>query len=198
MQIRIPLVRRRGDDTPRAWWEWSFAPILIPLALLGIALLAGLSILAMPFLALALRRREYKLTRAIRARDRFIPWNELEPRLQAGEGTLVVEQAMVEGLRVWWTDEDITQHAPMPTPSEKELDYHRFKKPHPFVSWCYDSYLSPESGRALLTNPPFSYPRRGVTEAAFFKARFPKMQVVMTVKSPDKVKTRWSHLPKIK
>ena len=29
--MRIPLARFGSDETPIAWWEWLFAPIMIPL-----------------------------------------------------------------------------------------------------------------------------------------------------------------------
>ena len=117
----------------------------------------------------------------MREHGRFIPWKELEPHLQAGEGTLVVEQAQKDSVRVWWTQQDVVQQAPTQAPAEQELDYLRFTEPHPFVSWCFGRYLSPNNGEASLTDPPYSYPP-GFVEKAFFKERFPKLRVVMTVK----------------
>jgi hypothetical protein len=29
--MRIPLVCAGDDETPPAWWEWLFAPIMLPL-----------------------------------------------------------------------------------------------------------------------------------------------------------------------
>lgn len=179
--MRIPLVRSGGDDTPTAWWEWLFAPVMWPLFIVGLLVLAGLSILALPFLLLALWWRERRFARLMRDRGRFIPWRELEPHLQAGEGTLVVEQAQKDGVRVWWTQEDVAQEAPTQPPPEQDLDYLRFAEPHPFVSWCFGRFLSPESGKGLLTDPPYSYPP-GFVEESFFRGKFPKLRVVMTVK----------------
>jgi hypothetical protein len=56
--MRIPLVRSGGDDTPTAWWEWLFAPVMMPLFLVGLLLLAGLSIVALPFLVVGMWWRE--------------------------------------------------------------------------------------------------------------------------------------------
>jgi hypothetical protein len=120
---------------------------------------------------------------------RFVEWNELEQKLLSGEGTLVVEQAQKQGCRVWWTPEDVAGLSPVAPPSEEELDYLKFTPAHPFVLWCFQQYLQPESGRAILTNPPYSYPPEfidsyppGFMEADFFRSRFPHVNVVMTVK----------------
>ncbi len=155
---------------------------MLPLFLVGLLLLAGLSILAMPFLLLARARRERRFALLMRDRGRFIPWKELEPHLLAGEGTLVVEQAQKDGVRVWWTQQDVALEAPTQAPAEQELDYLRMTEPHPFVSWCFSRYLSSDAGKAILTDPPYSYPP-GFVEEAFFKERFPKLRVVMTVKT---------------
>src|SRR4051794_21512681 len=120
--MRIPLVRSGRDDTPIAWWEWLFAPVMMPLFIVALLVLAGLSVLALPFLLLAFWWRERRFARLMRDRGRFIPWQELKPHLQAGEGTLVVEQAQKDGVRVWWTQEDVAQEAPAQPPPEQELD----------------------------------------------------------------------------
>ena len=175
--MRIPLVRSQGDDSPVARWEWLFSPFLILLLVVG-----GLvSILALPFLGFALWWRERRFIRLMRAKGRFIPWKDLEARLKAGEGTLVVEQAQKLRVRVWWTQEDVPTEAPTQPPVEQELDYLRIMEPHPFVFWCSRRFLSPESGMGLLTAPPYSSPR-GFVEGEFFRAKFPNLRVVMTVR----------------
>lgn len=179
--MRIPFLRSGGDDTPISAWEWLFAPIMMPLFFVALLALAGLSILALPFLLLAHCWRERRFARLMRDRGRFIPWQQLEPHLQAGDGTLLIEQAQKDGIRVWWTHENVVQAAPTQPPPEQDLDYLRFIEPHPFVSWCFGRFLAPESGNALLTDPPYAYPA-GFVEAVFFRNRFPKVQVVMTVK----------------
>ena len=27
--MRVPLTRRRGDETPTSWWEWLFTPVIV-------------------------------------------------------------------------------------------------------------------------------------------------------------------------
>jgi hypothetical protein len=179
--MRIPLVRSGDDHTPPAWWEWLFAPVIWPVFWVALVGLAVLSILALPFLMISLQMRERRFSKLMRERDRFIPWTELEPRLKAGEGTLLVEQAQKDAVRVWWTSEDVMRAAPTQAPEERELDYLRFMEPHAFVSWCFGRFLSPEAGEAILTDPQYSYPP-GFIKEAFFKQRFPNLRVVMTVK----------------
>jgi hypothetical protein len=179
--MRIPLLRFGRDDRPEAWWEYLFAPIMWPLFFVGLLLLAGLSVVAIPFLLLAQARRERKFAQSMRDRGRFIPWKDLEPRLQDGEGTLLVEQAQKDAIRVWWTQQNVLQEAPTQAPALQDVDYLRMEKPHPFVTWCFDHYLSPETGEASLTDPPYAYPP-GFAEESFFKQRFPNLRVVMTVK----------------
>jgi hypothetical protein len=120
----------------------------------------------------------------MREKGRFIPWAVLEGRLLRGHGTLIVEQARSERIRVWWTPGDIFQAAPKPPPPpEEELDYDRSGKQQAFVSWCYERYLHSDSGQAMLTQPPDTYPA-GIVKAAFFKNKYQASRVVMTVRSP--------------
>jgi hypothetical protein len=153
----------------------------MPVSLVVLLFLAVLSLFALPILATVLWLRERRFARLMKQSGRFIAWNDLEPRLKAGTGTLVVEQAQKDGIRVWWTPDDVAREAPQNAPAEKDLNYHRRGDPHPFVAWCFGRYLSPETGAASLTNPRYSYPP-GFAERIFFADRYPKLQIVMTVK----------------
>jgi hypothetical protein len=42
--MRIPIVRGCGNDSPIAWWEWLFAPIVYPLFIVWIVLMAIISV----------------------------------------------------------------------------------------------------------------------------------------------------------
>lgn len=185
--MRFPLVRSGDDKSAISWWEWLFAPLLAPvflisfLVMLPLFILAGLTVVALPFLIFAARRRERRFAQEMRERDRFIPWHDLKGHLESGRGTLVVEQAQKDGVCVWWTLDNVEEQAPAHPPSEKELDYFRWQEPHPFVAWCHERYLHPHTGKASLTKPPYSYPPGFVT-AEFFRSKFPNQQVVSTVK----------------
>jgi hypothetical protein len=164
----------RSEDK-RPGFRW----VLLVLDFMG---RAGVALLTWPFHGVALWYRELKFIRQMREKGRFIPWPQLEPRLQNGEGTLIVEQARYERIRVWWTPGDVLRTVPKPPlPSEDELDYDRRDRPHPFVSWCFKRYLHPDSGLATLTRPPSDYPG-GIVKAAFFNNRYQASRVVMTVR----------------
>ncbi len=180
--MHIPLLRFRNDRTPIAWWEWLFAPVLLPLLLVGtVLLLAGLAVFFVPYYMVHQWWRERRFKQLMRDGGRFVSWIELEPRLKAGTGTLVVEQAHKNCVRFWWTEQNVMLEAPTQCPPEQELDYMRIAEPHPFVSWCYRRYLSADSGEAFLTVPPYTFPP-GFVEESFFKGRFPELRVLMTVK----------------
>lgn len=40
----IPLVRSRGDESPIAWWEWLFAPIIMPMFFIFLSVMAVVSV----------------------------------------------------------------------------------------------------------------------------------------------------------
>lgn len=125
--------------------------------------------------------RDKLFAKRMRRLGRFVAWRELEPRLQSGEGTLVIEQAQKDGIRVWWTPDDVIQESPVAPVPERELDYLRIESPHPFVAWCFERYLHPQTGHALLTRPPYWYPA-GFVRRRFFTKKFTGVMVVMSVK----------------
>lgn len=135
-----------------------------------------------PYMVLAQTRRERCFRQRMRAMRRFIEWADLLPSLKRGDGTLIIEQAQKDGVRIWWTDQSLLASANVPQrPSEAELDYLRLREPHPFVTWCHERFTAGEKAVGLLTHPPYRYPP-GFVEASFFRARFPRLAVIMTVK----------------
>ncbi len=182
--MRFPCVRSGDDPTPFAWWEWACYPIFSLLVLAGLGLITPLVLVAIPFLIFASWWKEMRFARQMRAQRRFIDWGELKPRLLAGQGTLIVEQAHKKGVRVWWTPDDVPAAMPthMPYKEPGSADYGTsWSTPSSFVFWCHDRYLQAATGMGKLTNPPYSYPP-GFVEAKFFEAKFPFLKVVMTVK----------------
>src|SRR5712664_4986004 len=100
--MRIPLVRTKSDDSPIGRWEWLFAPVTMPMVVVGLAVAAAVSLFAMPFVLLGFQRRSWRFATLMRRKERFIAWSQLSRQLDAGGGTLIVEQAKKEGIRVWW------------------------------------------------------------------------------------------------
>jgi hypothetical protein len=174
-----------ATDQRPGWVVWLLAPLVLPtVALFVLAPLGLLALLSMPVTSLidrTERRREELFERAMAQQDRFVPWEDLEPWLESGKGTLIVEQANKRYERTWWTTEDVANLSPVGLPSEEEPDYHvpRIRDPHPFVFWCLEQYLHPETGRALLTRPAGLY-SIGYVPVDICKSRFPKLTVVMT------------------
>jgi hypothetical protein len=164
------------NRNPELWWQLLFAPLIFPLVIV----LACLSIVALPFLVLAKRRADRQFVRKMQVRGRFIERGELEPRLCGGEGTLVVEQAHKMGSRIWWTPEDVVKAAPTEPPPEEELDFTFGMVLQPFVIWCFERYLDPDAGTALLTDLRFP-DSQGFIREAVVRERFPKLAVVMSV-----------------
>jgi hypothetical protein len=125
--------------------------------ILGILLLFGLAILSIPcgmvaviFIAL----RERRLFRRLASTHRTIPWCEVEQHLAAGRGTLIIEQAQKQSVRLWWTPDDIPALSPCPPPAFADLDFIKLDRAaQPFVAWCFQRYLSLTSGSAFLSRP---------------------------------------------
>ena len=125
--------------------------------------------------------QERRVLYDMRLAGRFIPWHDLVPRLQQGDGTLIVEQGLMAAHRVWWTPDDLHQTAPMPPPLESYLRFRRTGPPHPFIGWCHATYLSVDDGQASLTKPNFRL-RAGPIRSTLFRDKFPDLNIVMTVK----------------
>jgi len=175
--MRIPRLHRAKNNSPIAWWEWPLLPVL------AVSMLAAacVSLLLLPPLVAMHWWLERRFLKSLCSQRRFVPWTELEPRLIAGEGTLLVEQAQKMDVRVWWVQEDVLRVAPMPPAAPNELDYNSIKETPAFVYWCFKEYINFDTGKASLTVPPFKYPR-GFVEQRFFNDRFPRLSVVMTVR----------------
>ena len=80
----------------------------------------------------------------------------------------------------WWTPTASGQLAPMPEPTDVERsdvfrDDNAEKQAHPYDTYCYDRYISLESGTAKLVAG-----RRGQEVARRLCERYPKLQVVRT------------------
>jgi hypothetical protein len=120
---------------------------------------------------------------------RFLMWKELQPRLQNGQGTLIIEFSISDSNRVWWTPHDIRREAPVQPITIRRLDDVLdllCQEPHPFVTWCFEEYLHPVFGKAFLTKPLYCH-LGGFEKITFFRCMFPNLSVVMTLRN-NKVK----------
>ncbi|HVU45065.1 MAG TPA: hypothetical protein VHD85_03000 [Terracidiphilus sp.] len=170
-------------QTPSSRSQRGISPLIgIPLVLVGLPLALLFMPVWLPTAMAAHAWREHRFRKQMRRAGRFIEWPDLLPRLQRSEGTLIVEQAQKDAVRVWWTDENVARGAgTLQPPQESDLDYFRRGEPHPFVRWCHERFIAVVGGIAMLTHPPYKYPP-GFVGASFFHERFPGLAVVITVK----------------
>jgi hypothetical protein len=97
---------------------------------------------------------ELRLKRQMRSKRRYSSPTQLRGRTTTG--TLILDFPTFSWAiwRVWYTPDDVMAHAPVPPPNDggtfsQRTPPDRFEW-HPFHRWCWDRYLSPESGSALL------------------------------------------------
>lgn len=157
------------------------------LGLLFIIALPALAVLAIPYALIEVGRQKIRDKRALdrmQIRGRFRNWDEIQPDLNAGRGTLIVAMAQKQGASVWWTAEDVATTSPMPVTQVDELNYFDMLTPNsdPFVQWCHDTYVDEETGRAKAVNTP-----RHVWKGCYgfdhnFRKMFPKLCVIETVR----------------
>ncbi|WP_165250508.1 hypothetical protein [Paludisphaera soli] len=145
------------------------SPIWLPFAFLAAWLVARLQDI-----------QERRFVRRMRKCGRYIEWADLEPALEAGDGTLVFEQGYKLPVRVWWTPDDLLVSAPCPPLTDEEFQRLAMKsRPHAFVAWCHRRYTDEERGAALLTSPA-DLPD-GYYLAPAFRERCPRIRAIDTV-----------------
>ena len=85
------------------------------------------------------------------AADRYIPWSELRPKLEAGKGTLIHEILDIKGVHLeWWTEDDII--ALSPTELASPSGYREpCDKSRAFAAQCVRDYTDLQSGTAMVT-----------------------------------------------
>lgn len=155
--MRIPLTRAGGDETPIAWWEWLFAPIMMPLFFVFLLVMAVVSIPVELVYRLRLNRQEKQLRPRLAAVGRVMEWTEVEAKLKAGEGTLIVEHCSPKGpIREWWTGDDLAGQAPVPLPASLKSppEEGQLQQLHEYAKTCAARYVVIEGGTARLTEVP--------------------------------------------
>lgn len=154
---------------------------------LGVPLLIGLAAVSIPYglIAIAcLAVRERRLFRRLKSCGRTLDWREVEQHLAAGRGTLIIEQAQKESLRLWWTADDVVSQSPFPIPPFDALDFMGTDPKLPFVVWCHRRYLARDTGSASLSRPKGLALPSGFVTPDFFATRFPAARVVATTLTP--------------
>lgn len=74
-------------------------------------------------------------------------------------GTLIVDRATLgwNTTYLWWTPRDIADETEIPVPTDEDRKQSIVDSgdtiEHPFDRWCYDQFLSTETGTAILISP---------------------------------------------
>jgi hypothetical protein len=161
--MRIPLIRPQGDERPIAWWEWLIGPLVLPLVYLPFLFLAPvllvIGLVSIPISAgfqFLQYRREGKLRSRLVLAGRYMSWPELEGKLEAGEGTLIVEHRSPKGpIREWWTKDDVIGCSPVPLPvSWMARSQDQLAPLHDYAKECAAKYCDVDEGTARRTDVP--------------------------------------------
>lgn len=147
------------------WPNWRLL-ILLPLmpftfliALIFMGFLLLIIAMMWPFVALQAICLERKYRNTLRSKGRFMTLDDLQPRLDAGMGTLIWDWGPKGTYRIWWTEDDL--HLLGEPVSTKEDFEAAFREQHPFNTECQKEYLDEETGKAFLTSIPARYARSG-------------------------------------
>jgi hypothetical protein len=123
---------------------------------------------------------------------RLLSWKDFQKRTAEATGSVIIEVANQHQTRFWWTADRILSRAPMEPPKFSELDINVYGGAtyHAFARWCYENYLTPQSGKAMLVWPveagfetfPFDpkydeqmkqrFPNQDVVVLTFYDARY--------------------------
>ncbi len=95
-------------------------------------------------------------------------------------GTLIVNRTTPDFTKsnCWWTPDDILTIAPcdMPDDNERRKLQSSDSKAHDFDLWCFQKYLSIDSGSAVLILPVYN----GARMASILKLRKPNIKLVLS------------------
>jgi hypothetical protein len=116
-------------------------------------------------------KKDREHQRRLREQGRFVELAEITPKLDAGEGTLIVDFRWGVNL-IWWTPDDLHSQGTPPTDDEW-IAILRGKASHSYNDQCVRTYLAVDGGKAVR----ISLPRRLAISANLAK-RFPQMKTV--------------------
>jgi hypothetical protein len=82
-------------------------------------------------------------------------WDEFLQRMPGAGGTIIIEVGNKRSSRFWWTPDEIRKSSPIAPPLRSEMNWIIYggSDYHPFARWCYENYLNPIDGRAVLVWP---------------------------------------------
>lgn len=135
---------QRTTGRPRnIGFPWSLPFLVLLFAAAGLSIPYGL--MANPIQ----RRRARKFREHMRQQNRLLSWSEFAQKVEASQGTLIVEHRAGGSFgRWWWTPDDVYSVCPHPLG-----DWVSMKKRWAFregAVWCQQRYTDPVRGTAQL------------------------------------------------
>jgi hypothetical protein len=100
----------------------------------------------------------------------------------ATSGTLIVDRPgfNFDTTHCWWTNEDVRELSPVPLPTDADriqlCKQTRETTAHEFDLWCWERYISPDTGSAILVTPP----HHGEAMATQIQQRKPGLERVIS------------------
>ena len=170
-----------GVDTLSDWRRFlliPLSPFVFPAGMIGIGFVLLFMAFILPFAWVGSLVREGKLRQQMKAKGRFLPLEELRPKLEAGQGTLIDETGPKGPYHIWWTEDDVRAKGSTASTTQEIIAIIQGKE-HPFNSQCLEEYLDPDSGRAFLTTIRPRYAR-----SERLARMFPRMPVVVRMVRP--------------
>jgi hypothetical protein len=153
---------------------------LIPFALLGGIIGFGFMFLVIgvlwPIAAIRGIQGERLFRNMMKSKARYIKLFDLEPRLIAGNGTLIEDTGQKGPYRIWWTEDDLFSFGSPASTNEEFISILKGEE-HAFNSRCLVEYFGEETGKALLTNIPAHY-----TTSGKLAQMFPMMKVAKVIR----------------
>src|SRR5262249_21697827 len=95
--------------------------------------------------------RKKRFAKQMAIRGRVMLFADFAVALENGKGTVICEwKTPLKGPgRLWWTGDDLSAKSPFPITSRSDVVDPNVKA-LPFTRWCFDGYINPSEGKALL------------------------------------------------
>lgn len=164
----------------RAFAKWVGILLYIPFIVLLLPVIAlGIGIIYTNATVSGLFQRARWL-RGLRRVGRATPAAEMLDT--ATSGTLIMNRPgfNFKATQCWWTSEDVRELSPVPIPTDDDrIELCKQTKEttaHEFDLWCWERYISPATGSAILVTPP----HHGEAMATKLQERSPGLKRVVS------------------
>jgi len=144
---------------PVAWQDvlWLGLKYFVGAGLILLALLYVGSLVLLAIHRIRLRREEQQLRSDLKLQDRVLAGPDLDAKMKAGAGTLIVEHRSPSGpIREWWTADDLLTMAPVALPAciSAQPEWRTEESVMNYAQHCVERYLHLDTGLAKLTRVP--------------------------------------------